>query len=207
MKYRYLAFDVDGTLIDSERSDLLNLQSTLRDLMGQERPLEELSVVFGTVGKTGLAKLGYTEAEAERIYPVWYQRALDSLGAAPLFPGIESVLLALRARGCRMGVVTSRQRELYRLGAEPHALDRFFGAAICQEDTRAHKPEAEPMIELMRRLCAEPAQTLFVGDSRYDMECARAAGVDSALALWGAHDPGLSATHYLEAPEELLGLL
>lgn len=206
MSYMHVVFDMDGTLVDSERGDVLSLQSTLRDLMGHERTYEELRVVCGAIGSVALAEMGYTQEEIARIYPVWFRRTAETLGDAPLFPGVEAVLTALRARGCRLGVVTSRQRDMYELGAAPNRFERFFIAAVCQEDTEKHKPAPEPLLAFMEQTGAAPARTLFVGDSRFDMECARAAGVDSALALWGAPNPDLPATYRLRTPQELLSL-
>lgn len=146
MKYHHIVFDVDGTLVDTERSEIVALQQALRETVGGERPYDELKIVFGTTGRVGLKKLGYSPEEVDKIYPRWYDLSLDSIGQAPLFPGIAELLEALRVEGYHMGVVTSRDRESYRLGMEPNGFARYFDVVVCMEDTENHKPHPEPLL-------------------------------------------------------------
>ena len=61
------------------------------------------------------------------------------------------------------------------------------------------------MLEYMRQTGARPEEILYIGDSIYDMQCAQAAGVDHALALWGCLLPeGIEATYHLEKAEDIL---
>ena len=51
-------------------------------------------------------------------------------------------------------------------------------------------------------------ETIYIGDTLYDEQCAHAAGVDFALAAWGAHSrEGIRADHHLESPGEVLKLV
>ena len=60
------------------------------------------------------------------------------------------------------------------------------------------------MLEYLRRTGARPEEVIYFGDTAYDMDCARAAGVDQALVLWGCLNPdGIEATWRLERIEEI----
>lgn len=207
MHYRHIVFDVDGTLVDTERSEVLSLQQAIREKTGVVRPYEELKVVFGTIGRFGLKKLGYSPEEVDIIYPYWYDLSISSIGGAPVFPDVKELLDKLVDLGLALGIVTSRDRESYRLGAEPNGFARYFTTVICMEDTQCHKPHPEPLLSYIEKARAEKDRTLFVGDSAYDMQCAAAAGIDSALALWGTQDKTLPATHRLASPNDLLQIL
>ena len=127
------------------------------------------------------------------------------------FDGVPQLLITLRRRGLRVGVVTSKlatgaRDELTRTGLAPH-IEHLTGA----EDVARHKPAPEPLFRAMSALGHTPDQTLMVGDTSADILGARAARVSSAAALWGARDRegllGLGPDHALEHPLDLLALL
>ncbi|WP_087065102.1 HAD family hydrolase [Intestinibacillus massiliensis] len=207
MKYTHIVFDVDGTLIDTAQSELQALRQALCEVMGQAKPDCELNTVFGTTGRMGLQILGYTPEEIDRIYPRWYELSVATIGQSPVFPGIPALLETLDRRGLALGVVTSRSYEAYLLGAKPHGMEPYFKTVVCRDDTERHKPEPEPLLAYLGRAGAQAGRTLYVGDSAFDVACAKAAGVDSALAGWGTQDKGLPATYYLEKPADLCAFL
>ena len=71
MKYRCVAFDIDGTLLDSAPADAAGLQVALRRELGREEPLDALLATFGMPGREILAALGVPEADAERVLRTW----------------------------------------------------------------------------------------------------------------------------------------
>lgn len=204
MKFKYIAFDVDGTLIDTAASEMRVLAQALDEIMGDPLPEGCLQMFFGTSGRAGLARMGYTPGEIERIYPRWLELSNATIGDNPMFPGVEEMLDALAAAGAKMGVVTSRTHKGYQAGEERCHLERYFSTAVCAEDTERHKPYPDPLLAYLERAGARPEETLYVGDSAYDMACAEAAGVPSALALWGANDKELLAGFRAETPAALL---
>ena len=73
--------------------------------------------------------------------------------------------------------------------------------------TERHKPDPEPVLLALERLDARPADAIFLGDSPYDMQAGRAAGVTAVAALWGAfsrQDLELAGAQFaLSQPAEL----
>ncbi len=126
------------------------------------------------------------------------------------FPGIAPTLAALRERGIKHAVVTSKlhaiaQRELQHCGIEA-AVDVLVGS----DDVTRHKPDPEPLLRAAALLGVEPARVVMVGDTPADVHAARAAGARAAAALWGTRDPGLlraeMPTFLLTAPTDLVPL-
>ena len=72
------------------------------------------------------------------------------------------------------------------------------------DEVAAPKPAPDSIFALLERVGCAAEDTVFLGDSPYDMQCAHAAGVKSALALWGSHNPELQADFRLNHPSELL---
>lgn len=79
-------------------------------------------------------------------------------------------------------------------------------APLLAELARRHKPEAEPLLRYMELAGITAGEALYVGDSIYDSRCAANAGVDFALAGWGAHRTDIPAAYRLARPQDLLRL-
>ena len=203
--YKHLVFDIDGTIIDSAKINMLSLQETVKDLRGDVMPLEDLYFSFGIPGVRAMEILGFPEPE--KAVQVWirnYSACAERLGM-PLFPGMREILERLREKGASLGIITSKLREEYDEHFEKQGLLELFPWVVTASDTPKGKPYPDPMLEYLRRTGAAPEEVLYFGDTAYDMDCARSAGVDHALVLWGCLSPeGIEATYRLEKAEEIL---
>src|SRR5213595_2600494 len=85
-----------------------------------------------------------------------------------------------------------------------------FEVIVGADDVTHPKPHPEPVLKALERLGAPAADTVFIGDSRHDIECGRAAGVKTAAVLWGPFDrtylADLVPDYWLERPEDLATL-
>lgn len=203
--YKHLVFDIDGTIIDSAKINMLSLQETVKELRGDVMPLEDLYFSFGIPGVRAMEILGFPEPE--KAVQVWirnYSACAERLGM-PLFPGMREILERLREKGASLGIITSKLREEYDEHFEKQGLLKLFPWVVTASDTPKGKPYPDPMLEYLRRTGAAPEEVLYFGDTAYDMDCARSAGVDHALVLWGCLSPeGIDATYRLEKAEEIL---
>ena len=207
MKYRYIAYDIDGTLLDSAPADAAGLQVALRRELGRDTPLKAICDTLGLPGRDILVALDVPEADFARVTRTWQAEKHARAGWMRLFPSVEKMLDGLRARGAHLGVVTSKRPESYARDMAPFALDGYFDLCITCADTLLHKPHPEPLLKFLERAGVGPAEALYVGDSVYDRDCARAAGVDFALAAWGSARPEMeNVTWRLNAPEDLLAI-
>ena len=204
--YKHLVFDIDGTIIDSAKINMLSLQETVRELRGEVMPLEELYFSFGIPGIRAMEILGFSKpAEALQAWIKKYSAYAERLGM-PLFPGMREVLDKLHAEGVSLGIITSKLREEYDDHFGRRGLLELFPCAVTSSDTPKGKPYPDPMLEYLRRTGAKPEEVIYFGDTAYDMDCARAAGVDHGLVLLGCLNPdGIEATYRLNRVEELLG--
>lgn len=192
--YTDFVFDIDGTLLDTERTGVLSLIQTIRELTGREMSYEEAYGFFGTPSARASQVLGY--ADAARFAEVWEEHFQELMYLVVPFPGVMELLDALKAEGVRMGVVTSRSR--FELEYDPvlaQLLPRF-DAVICSADSERHKPFPDPMLAYMARVGAAPETTLYIGDTLHDYQCAHSAGCDFVLADWkGRGKQGMEADY------------
>src|SRR6266550_4430384 len=92
-------------------------------------------------------------------------------------------------------------------GLRVSGLDEAFDIVIGCDDVTHSKPHPEPVLKAVEELGVQKKSTVFVGDSRHDMESGRAAGVKTAAVLWGpcdrAHLEDLAPDYWLEKPQDL----
>jgi HAD superfamily hydrolase (TIGR01549 family) len=180
--YTDFVFDIDGTLLDTERTGVLSLVQTIRELTGREVSYEEAYGFFGVPSFKASATLGY--ADKDRFAQVWEEHFQELMHLVAPFPGVEEMLDALKERGVRMGVVTSRSK--FEIEYDPHLARLLprFDVVVGSEDSQRHKPFPDPMLAYFAKTGAEASTTLYIGDTMHDYQCGHAAGCDFALADW-----------------------
>ncbi len=192
-----LAFDLDGTLVDSS-SDLASSVNAMLAQLAPGVPALPLPVVRGFIGEgaavlisRSLARAG-VELPLEQALPAFLaayrQRLLETTRC---YPGIPEALTALH--GHTLTVLTNKPGDLSRLLLDGLGLLPRFAHVIGGGDLPTRKPDPQGLLELMRRCGCDAGRTLFVGDSRVDVETGRAAGVPVLGVTWGLDPEGLRA--------------
>jgi pyrophosphatase PpaX len=127
------------------------------------------------------------------------------------YDGIPGVVAALRDRGHRLGIVTSKGDELAVRGLRHVGLRDAFETVVGCDSCRKHKPDPEPVHVALARLGATPDAAVFVGDSTHDIEAGNAAGVQTIGVVWGAFSRDQlersRPTRIAEQPQELPRLI
>ncbi|WP_057914459.1 HAD family hydrolase [Peribacillus muralis] len=204
--YKAIIFDVDGTILDTEKAILKSLQKILLHEQNKEYPLEELRFALGIPGKETLKRLHISDVD--RVHPNWCKAVLEFSHEVSLFHGIERVIHDLHRSEIKTGIVTSKTKQELIDEFEPFSLSSFFEHTICANDTEKHKPHPEPLLTCLERLNIDPENSLYIGDSIYDMQCAQQAGVKFGLALWGSKTTeGFEADHIFKEPKEILEVM
>ena len=182
MSERWVFFDLDGTLTQSEEG-IWKCAKYAAEKMGFPEPGEEiLKQWIGPPLVWSFQHLmGMTEEqalEAQRIYRERY----TAVGKYEnqVYPGVRSMLRALRRGGFRMGIVTGKPENSTRDILEHFGLMRFFERISCTKDTRAEKEH------LIRAVMPEgEAEVWMVGDRKFDIEGGIRAGVHTLGVTYG----------------------
>ncbi|KOP81295.1 HAD family hydrolase [Cytobacillus solani] len=204
--FKYVIFDVDGTILDTEKAILKSLQKVLKE-EGKDYQLEDLRFALGIPGIETLKKLNVTDLE--RVHPKWSETVLEFSYEVSVFQDLENVIKTLSESPVRTGIVTSKTKQELIDEFEPFGLSSFFEYTICASDTEKHKPHPEPLLACLDGLNANQDETIYIGDSIYDMQCAKSAGVKFALALWGSKTTeGFESVEFvLKEPKAILDLI
>lgn len=179
-----ILFDFDGTIMDTNDVILQSWQHTFRTLTGRDGDVATIIATFGEPLEKTMEKFFPNEPlqNCLNIYRSWHYDNFTKL--IKLFPGILELLEELKARGYKMGLVTSRLKHTTMLGVDKFELDRYFGYILTADDTDRHKPDPAPINITLEKLGSKPEQAIMVGDTMFDILCARNAGVPSVLVDW-----------------------
>lgn len=203
MSYKAIIFDVDGTMLNTEKSIILSLQQALLEYTSKSYAYEDLYFVLGIPGSEALSRLGIEDQEEIMTRWLALHHAMADLDS--VFDGIRETINQLLENNIVLGVATSRVRSEFDRFLASYGFENCFTAVSCAEDTKRAKPFPDPLLSVLAKLNLSPEEALYVGDSVYDMKCAEAAGVDGALALWGACEPEkIESCYRLESPEQIL---
>ena len=181
-------FDFDGTLVDTTEMIHQGMRHAASTVLGREDiPRETL---LANVGQPLPRQMELIDAERAGLLLEAYRRHHEENHDALIeeFPDVERSLSRLRSAGVKVAVVTSKRRgsvemALKNFPALRSVVDRF----VTLEDTREHKPHPEPLLRGLELLGGVPKdEAAYVGDSPFDVEAARAAGLTSVAVSWGA---------------------
>jgi phosphoglycolate phosphatase len=217
-----VVFDLDGTLIDTAPDLLDSLNHCLEHAGLACAAPEELRRFVGLGGRVMIERAfaaQQQELTGERLDAL-QAVFLDHYGAnmpgrSQPFPGVIETLDRLAAAGYIQAVCTNKYERLSTALIGSLDLTARF-AAICGADTFAfRKPDPRHLIETIRRAGGDPARAIMVGDSRTDIDTAKAAGIPVIAVDFGYTDlhvrtfsPSRVISHFDELTVEMAeGLL
>ena len=191
---RLAVFDCDGTLVDSQQSIVASMHAAFEHHGFEIPEAEAVRRVVGLPLDVAIRRLAphVDEAFSQEVSET-YKSAFYDLRQAddveePLFAGISGVLDRLDAAGWLMGVATGKSHRGLSATLNFHKLyDRFV---THQTADRAHgKPHPDMMHKAMSATGAGRDDTIMIGDTTFDIEMAKNAGVRSIGVTGGYHQP------------------
>jgi phosphoglycolate phosphatase len=193
-----IAFDLDGTLVDSRLDIAAACNHTLRWAGRQPLEVETIATYVGDGARKLLARafgIDPASPELDAIY-VEFERyyAAHCVESTRWMPHALAAISALGAR-LPLAIVTNKMRSVTeRIVNALGARDRF--AAIYAGGDGPLKPSPEPMLALARELSVAPQDIWVVGDGVQDVASGDAAGCTTIAVLGGfASEQALRAAH------------
>jgi beta-phosphoglucomutase-like phosphatase (HAD superfamily) len=188
LRPRAFVFDVEGTLVDTVLPTLQCWSETLAEI-GVTVRVADLHPYSGMDGKhmlshfvkkhdpKALAHIVMLHSERYRIHYLPHIRAL---------PGLRRLFNAIKSTGAKIALATTCDKEdlgRYRAVME---VDDLIDVACCGDDVKREKPAPDIVALAARKLRLPPAQIVMIGDTPYDAEAARAAGL-APVGLQSGH--------------------
>jgi len=183
-------FDLDGTLLDTERdfTQILNNQLASSGLPPIS-PLQVRNTVSS--GARALVMLGYGIDENHPQFSEYLDELLERYliripqTESVLFPGISNLLGALDKDISSWGIVTNKPSRFALPLVKKFSALRSSAVLICSDQLSNSKPDPEGILLACEKMQCDPAQVLYIGDHPKDIQAASAAGAMSVGVRWG----------------------
>jgi phosphoglycolate phosphatase len=185
-------FDCDGTLVDGQAHVCEAMERGFAEAGLAPPARHEILRGVGLslpIAVRRLAPDGTAEQHAVAVesYRVSFRTAREQgRFSEPLFDGIGDLLHALHAAGWRLGVATGKSDRGLAHCLATHRLSALF-CTLQTSDRHPSKPHPSMVQQAMAEAPASPENTVMIGDTAYDIEMARNAGVRAIGVAWGYH--------------------
>lgn len=212
-QYHTYIFDLDGTLLDTLDDLTAAVNYALRCFGMPEHSRDDVRRFVGNGVRLLMTRAvpdGGQNPRFEEVFEAFRQYYLEhSLDTTRPYDGVPEMLAVLKARGCRLAVVSNKfcaaTRELCR-----HFFADTIEVAVGEHEAEGirKKPAPDTVNEALSQLGVDGRHAVYVGDSDVDLQTARNAGLPCISVLWGFRDKDFlvahGATTFVAAPDELL---
>jgi len=183
-----LLLDLDGTLLDTAADMAAALNALLVEERREPLPFTQIRPVVSH-GSSGLIRLAFgtpNDDERQRLVNRFLALYSDALAIhTQLFAGFTPLLQQLRDYGLQWGIVTNKPAWLTDPLVMTLGIHTQADCVVSGDTTAEKKPHPLPLLHAAELLKLSPADCLYVGDAERDIQSARAAGMQSLIAMWG----------------------
>lgn len=211
--YKTYIFDLDGTLLDTLGDLATSVNYALRTHGMPEHSIDDVRRFVGNGVRLLMERAipsGAENHEFEATFATFRQYYMQhSLDTTRPYDGILETLIALKAKGCHLAVVSNKM-----MAATQELCQYFFPdtieVAIGENEAAGirKKPAPDTVFAALKELGVEKDGAVYVGDSDVDIATARNAGLPCISVLWGFRDRAFliknGAETFISAPLELL---
>jgi pyrophosphatase PpaX len=210
VRFPVVLFDLDGTVVDSGGIILASMRHATRTVLGREFSDEALMAAVGGPGLEQQMRAFGGERHLDELIRV-YREHNEPLHEQ-LLPcaGMDDVLVRLKDEGRRLGIVSAKRKRTVELAFAAVAIGHLFDVVVGGDEAERQKPEPDLLLLALDRLGAAPTTAVYVGDSPFDMQAARSAGMHAVGVTWGGihgREALAGADVVVDSPEELLAAL
>ena len=208
--FKYVLFDFDGTLIDTNDLITRSLTETARKFLNIDLSKQDVKAILGMTLEEQMKYMSQTMwQQMLAYYKEFYKSNHDMM--IKEFPGIRHMLHSLKAHGCKTAIVSSKGRNGIKRGLEYLQLEGYIDVVISAYDVKNCKPHPEPALKALELLEGQSDPALMVGDSTYDILCAKNSGISSVLVGWSIFPKAeilrLNPDFVAKTPEDLVKIV
>ncbi|MCR4584196.1 MAG: HAD hydrolase-like protein [Lachnospiraceae bacterium] len=221
--YKYILFDLDGTLTDPKEGICRSVQYALEKMGIEEKNTDRLTVFIGPpLADSFREHYGLDKEHCDKAIE-YYRERFSSVGWKENIPyeGVGSMLSRLKSSGAKLAVASSKPTVFVEKILKYFGLRRYFSVVVGSELNGSRSSKEEVVEEVFRQLYAKDRSgksreelknlTVMVGDRKYDIEGAHEKGIEAIGAAYGYQQDGELAEAGADAiasdMEELCDLL
>lgn len=191
--YKYILFDLDGTLTDSKPGITTCVQYALHRMGIEEPDLNKLEPFIGPPLMDSFHDFyGFSEEQGKQATAYYRERySVTGLFENEVYPGIDRLLADLKTAGKKLAVASSKPQVYVERILDHFGLLTYFDVVVGSEMNGTRTKKEEVVEEALRRLLPEKYNAVaMVGDRRFDIEAARAYHIAGIGVAYGYAAPG-----------------
>jgi pyrophosphatase PpaX len=184
MKIKAVLFDFDGTLADTLPVCFLAFESVFNKFDERDVTTEEIKSMFGP-SETGIIRENLKNNNHEKAIELYYEiyRARHE-HLVPKNKEIYTLLIELKKRGYKLGIVTGKARKSLDISLECLELNNIFDVIVTGDDVEFPKPHPEGINKALEELSVSNKEAIFLGDSDADILAGKQANVYTIGVHW-----------------------
>lgn len=199
MEFHTVLFDFDGTLANTLPLTIHGMQFIFEKFDNRTLRGDEIVAMFGPP-EDGMIAENFQHKdkidEAIDCYFSIYEK--EHRAFVENNPDVQKLLRELNDQHIPVGVITGKSRRAYLLSEKALGFEGFFRNVIAGEEVAAPKPDPQGILRTLELFQADPASSIYIGDSNIDVLAGKAAGIHTAAVQWL---PVSQSSHFPAAPD------
>ncbi|MCL2632181.1 MAG: HAD-IA family hydrolase [Coriobacteriia bacterium] len=179
-----LFVDLDGTVLNTKQQILASFHYACDQVLGYRIEDQKLVDLIG-IPLLEQMRILVAEEHVDAMVAAYREYQTEPDIYTEHYEGVHEALTALAGVGWPMAVVTSSRYDRAYQGLASFNLDRFFETIVAYENSERHKPHPDPLLKAAELLEVDVTRAIYVGDSPFDMQAAKAIGMLAVGASWG----------------------
>ncbi|MDR0800004.1 MAG: HAD-IA family hydrolase [Endomicrobium sp.] len=189
MSFSFLIFDLDGTIIDSQRDITAAVNSVRKDYGFDHLRVKQVCSCLGSGVNTLMdrvipEKKGILRSEVLEKFKFYYGQCLTD--TTVMYDGVREMLEALKNK--KKAILSNKDEDFSRKIVKRLGISDYFVKVWGGDSAGVKKPDPKPIVDLINLTNSDISKTVIIGDSANDFLAAKAAGIASIAVLYGYSD-------------------
>jgi HAD superfamily hydrolase (TIGR01549 family) len=183
---KHFCFDLDGTLVDSNKTIYNSTAYALGKLGIDFNVAEDLfALKIGQHFVDIFNAFNINVPDFEKFITIYKINYFEQMEYSKVYNGVEVTLAALKNRDIKVSLLTTKIQEQADRIIDHFSLRKYFDLVMGRREGIAHKPSPEPLLIICNDLIVDVKNTLMVGDTELDIQCGKNAGSYTCGVLYG----------------------
>jgi HAD superfamily hydrolase (TIGR01549 family) len=183
---KHCCFDLDGTLVDSNKTIYNSTIYALGKLGIDFNVAEDLfALKIGQHFVDIFNAFNINVADFEKFITIYKVNYFEQMEFSKVYDGVEITLAALKSRDVKVSLLTTKIQDQADRIIDHFNLRKYFDLVMGRREGIAHKPSPEPLIIICNDLNIDVKNTLMVGDTELDIQCGKNSGSRTCGVLYG----------------------
>ena len=186
LTFNHYCFDLDGTLVDSNKT-IYEATAYALDQLGIDFNVDEdlFALKIGQHFNDIFSAFNINVPDFDEFITIYKENYFKQMEYSSLYDGVDETLFKLKKQEAKISLLTTKVQDQAEKIIDHFNLRKYFDLIMGRRDGIAHKPSAEPLLAICTELNIDVSNTLMIGDTELDIQCGKNAGTFTCGVLYG----------------------